>query len=70
MGTEFWAPIREQLYSQMVPAGTITQAEADRVLFTDSPQEAAAAIQQRALSRFGLRYGPRVRPRRRFWLFE
>ena len=68
MGTAFWAPVRDLMYGQMIPAGTITQVEAERVTFTDSPEEAVITIRETAIHRFGLQYGQP--PRRRRWLFE
>ena len=52
---------------------TIAQADADRLLFTDSIEEATAAIREAAITRFGMTYGPpppAARPHRRWWLFE
>jgi hypothetical protein len=39
-----------------------------RWLVTDSPEEAVATIRARALSEFGLTYGPRPRPK--WWMGE
>jgi hypothetical protein len=52
----------------MVQAGTIDATDVDRLIVTDSPTEAAALVRDRALGRYGLRYGRPPRPR--WWLFE
>jgi hypothetical protein len=62
MGTDYWAPLLEFLRTTMVPAGTILQADVDRILVTDSPDEAMDFILTCATQRFGLRWEPVVRP--------
>jgi hypothetical protein len=52
----------------MVQSGTIDAADVDRLILTDSPGEAAAFVRDRALGRYGLRYGRPPRPR--WWLGE
>ncbi len=68
MDTEFWTPLRALIQHQ-VEAGTVTQQDADLLVFTDSVEEATALIEEAARSRFGLTYA-RPRLRRRWWLFE
>lgn len=66
--TAFWAPLRTLIQHQ-IEAGTVTQQDADLLVFTDSVEEATALIEEAARSRFGLTYaGPH--PRRRWWLLE
>lgn len=66
MGTEYWEPLRRFMHDTMVPAGTINQAEVDRLVFTDDPDEAMAAILESSFERFGLTR----RMQRRAALFE
>ena len=68
MGTAFWRPLLDYLRRDLVRACTLDPADVDRVLLTDSPEEAVEAIRDRAIGQFGLGYGPRVR--RRWWLGE
>lgn len=46
MGTQFWKPIIKFLYDTLVAQGTITEIDAHKFILTDSPQEAAAYIQE------------------------
>ncbi|MEX2446772.1 MAG: TIGR00730 family Rossman fold protein [Dehalococcoidia bacterium] len=68
MGSDFWAPLLDFMRSTLVAEGKIQQRDFDRLIVTDSPEQAVAQIREAALNRFGLRYG--ARPRRRRWLFE
>ncbi len=61
MGTEFWRPLFEMLRGTMVPNGTIEAADIDRLLLTDSPAEAIAAVERYAGEVAGLRLTPRRR---------
>jgi uncharacterized protein (TIGR00730 family) len=66
MGTDFWAPLREFLGQTMVREKTIQQADFDRLLFTDSPDEAMDAILGAATKEFGLVW----RPAAKWFLWE
>ena len=68
MGKSFWTPLIDYLRQGPLASRTIDPADVDRWLVTDSPEEAVATIRARALSEFGLTYGPRARPR--WWLGE
>ncbi|RMH26647.1 MAG: TIGR00730 family Rossman fold protein [Planctomycetota bacterium] len=68
MGRDYWAPVLDFIRGPMVRAGTINAEDADRFFVTDSPAEAARRIRDETVERFGLRYGPRYRPR--WWLGE
>jgi uncharacterized protein (TIGR00730 family) len=68
MGKTFWGPLLDYLRSGLVAAGTIDESDVDRWIVTDSPAEAVDTIRQRAMTQFGLTYGPRARPR--WWLGE
>jgi hypothetical protein len=54
MGTEFWQPLREFLCHGMVSEKTILPADCDRILFTDSVDEAMERILSSATHDFGL----------------
>ncbi|HVP63208.1 MAG TPA: TIGR00730 family Rossman fold protein [Myxococcaceae bacterium] len=68
LGVEYWRPLMDFLRDRLVPARTIDAADVDRFWLTDSPEETAEYVRERALQAFGLRS---ARPmRRRWWLFE
>jgi uncharacterized protein (TIGR00730 family) len=68
MGKEYWQPLLDFLRKQLLPARTIDPIDAERIVVTDSAEEAVASITDIALHRFGLTYGPRLR--RRWFLWE
>jgi hypothetical protein len=68
MGRDFWQPMLDFLRSRMVEQGTIEQADLDRFIVTDSPEEAAAVVRAVGMEKFGLTVGPRMKPR--WWLGE
>lgn len=67
MGTEYWGPMIDFLRDRMVAAGTIDAADCDRLLVTDSAEQAVAAVTAVAMKQFGLTYGRRAKPRWFFW---
>lgn len=66
VGREFWRPLLEFMSSRLVTERTIDQADMDRLIVTDSPADAVAAITEVAKRRFGLTYGARMK---RHWFF-
>lgn len=68
MGKEFWQPLLDFMRDTLVKAGTIDQKDYDRLLLTDSPDEAMEHIMDAAVNRFGLEQ--RRRPKRRRALLE
>jgi uncharacterized protein (TIGR00730 family) len=68
LGVEYWTPLVQVMRNTLVPARTIDEADVDRFVLTDSPDDAAELIRSTALSKFGLRVGQQ--PRRRWWLLE
>jgi uncharacterized protein (TIGR00730 family) len=65
MGKEYWQPLIDFMSTKMVKEGTIDQADLDRFIITDSPQQAVESITKIAKHAFGLTYGSRIRRR---WL--
>jgi len=53
MGTEYWRPLMDFLHGTLVREGTVDPDDPDRVLVTDSPDEAVAHIVARTAA-FGL----------------
>jgi uncharacterized protein (TIGR00730 family) len=68
VGRTFWEPLLRFVSGPLVESRAIDPADAARLLVTDDPREAVAAIREAALARFGLTYGPKAR--RRWWLGE
>ena len=63
MGTDYWRDLIGFIRQTMVPEGTISPHDIDRILITDSPQEAAAEVSRAAKEKFGLRWQSAVRPK-------
>lgn len=68
MGRDYWAPLIEFMRDTMVNQKTIDEHDVDDILVTDSPTEAAHHIRDVTMERFGLKYGPPIKPR--WWLGE
>jgi hypothetical protein len=66
MGKEYWRPLLDFMSEKMVKERTIDQADLDRFIVTDSPEEAVESITEIAKRAFGLTYGSRMRKR---WFF-
>jgi uncharacterized protein (TIGR00730 family) len=64
MAREFWRPLLDFMADRLVRENTIDSRDLDRILVTDSPEEAVAAITDVARRRFGMTYGPRIKRRR------
>jgi uncharacterized protein (TIGR00730 family) len=62
LGTEFWQPLLELFRRSMVPAGTISPADMDHLLVTDSPEEAMSRILS-ACGELGLEWQPALKSR-------
>lgn len=61
IGKSYWQPLVDFLVSRMVPEATIDPIDTERMLVTDSAEEAVQFAVQTATQRFGLTYGPRVK---------
>lgn len=66
MVRDFWQPLLNFLADRLVKEQTIDQADLDRLIVTDSAQEAAQAIADIAMKQFGLTYPARIKRR---WYF-
>ncbi len=67
LGKEYWRPLVDFLRGRLVDAKTIDRIDADRVLTTDSAEEAVAWARDAATRQFGLVYAPRIKRRRFLW---
>jgi uncharacterized protein (TIGR00730 family) len=56
MGRDYWEPLLGYLKHTMITAGTIEPRDLERLIVTDSPEEAAAGILAQATTKFGLRW--------------
>jgi len=63
MVRDFWQPLVDFLKTRPLAEGTIGPGDLERLTITDSPAEAARTVTDIAERRFGLTYGPRIRPR-------
>jgi uncharacterized protein (TIGR00730 family) len=68
MGRDYWQPLIDFLRHRLVAEKTIDTEDFDRILVTDSAEDAVTSITKIAKSRFGLTHGPRCR--RRWFLGE
>jgi uncharacterized protein (TIGR00730 family) len=64
MGTEYWQPLHDFLCHRMVEEKTILPADCERILFTDSVDEAMERILTAATRQFGLVWQAAPPPRR------
>ena len=70
MGTEFWQPLHDFLCHGMVPEKTILPADCDRLLLTDSVDEAIDRILAAATNEFGLVWEATPKDSPRWYLGE
>ena len=68
LGRDYWRGLVEFFRETLVTQATIAPADLDRLVVTDDPAEAAAAVRDTAMKQFGLSYGPKAKPR--WWLGE
>jgi uncharacterized protein (TIGR00730 family) len=54
VGVDFWQPMYEFMESTLLTAGTIKQEDFDRLILTDSAEDALQCIAHCAVSRFGI----------------
>ena len=66
IGTDFWRPLTDFLHGELARSGMIDDADADRIMVTDSVEDAVRAVHDITTLRFGLRY----RRPRRLWLLR
>jgi len=60
---EFWQPLVEFLRTRPLAFATIAATDLERLVVTDSSEEAARSVAETAMGRFGLRYAPPPKPR-------
>jgi uncharacterized protein (TIGR00730 family) len=68
VGVDYWNPLIEFMRNRLAAQKTIDEADLDRILVTDSPEEAVRFITDTAMKKFGLIYASRQK--RRWFLWE
>ena len=68
MGKDYWMPLLDFLRERLLTQKTVDAYDVDRILVTDSAEDAVRGIKDIAMKRFGLTYGPRLK--RRWYLWE
>jgi len=63
MGKDYWQPLLDFMRERLLEQHTVDAADIDRIQVTDSAEDAVRGIQEIAIQRFGLTYGPRYKPR-------
>jgi uncharacterized protein (TIGR00730 family) len=68
MGREYWRPLLEFMRDRLLKEETIDPMDTERIVVTDSPEEAVESITEIAMGRFGLSYrAPRFKRRWLLW---
>lgn len=62
MGCDYWKPLQDFLENTLVPNGTIEKKDLERILFTDSVEEAIGLIGECSERRFGLHLPAFIEP--------
>jgi uncharacterized protein (TIGR00730 family) len=68
VGKAYWQPLVDYFRDRLAAEGTIDPVDYQRILVTDSPEDAVESVTEIATRAFGLTYGPRMT--RRWYLFE
>ena len=61
MGKEFWQPLLDFMRNRLLDLKTVDAHDIDRILVTDSAEDAVEGVKDIAMKRFGLTYGPKLR---------
>jgi len=67
MGRDYWSPLLDFFRQRLLREHTIDPVDADRLFITDSAEEAVNSVTSTAMHRFGLTYGPKLRPHWLLW---
>jgi uncharacterized protein (TIGR00730 family) len=67
IGRDYWQPLIDFLHNRLVAAQTIDPIDVDRIMLTDSAQQAVESVTEIALKQFGLSYAPKVKKRWLLW---
>ena len=67
MGKDFWQPLVDFMKTRLIVEKTIDPEDSERILITDSPEEAVARVTSVGMQHLGLTYGPRIKRRWLLW---
>lgn len=62
MGTDYYRPLLDMIRG-MADGKTIAPDDLDKLIVSDNPGEVVSAVTDVAMTRFGLTYGPKIKPR-------
>ncbi len=62
MGKDYYRPLLDMVQG-MVAGKTISTGDLDKLIVSDDPGEVVSAVTDVAMTRFGLSYGPKMKPR-------
>ncbi len=68
MGKEYWKPLLDFMRDRLLAEKTVDAHDIDRILVTDSAEDAVQGVKDIAMKRFGLTYGPKIK--RCWYLWE
>ncbi|HEV8061172.1 MAG TPA: TIGR00730 family Rossman fold protein [Gemmataceae bacterium] len=68
MGKEYWRPLLDFMRDRLLAEKTVDAHDIDRILVTDSAEDAVRGVKDIAMKRFGLTYGPKIK--RCWYLWE
>jgi predicted Rossmann-fold nucleotide-binding protein len=63
MGKDYWNPLLDFIKNTLLKQQTIDQEDLDKLIVTDSPEEAAQIIRDTAIKRFGVSYQQKYKKR-------
>ena len=63
IGVDFWEPLMRFMRDRLIAVGTIDPVDYERILVTDSPEQAMQHIAQIVIKDFGFKWSPRVKPK-------
>ena len=63
MGKDYWNPLLDFIKNTLLKEQTIDPEDLDKLIVTDSPEEAAQIIRDTAIKRFGVSYGQMYKKR-------
>ncbi|HLJ94195.1 MAG TPA: TIGR00730 family Rossman fold protein [Gemmataceae bacterium] len=61
MGVDYWRPLLDFFRHRLMEQKTVDPIDVNRIMVTDSAEEAVASVTDVALHQFGLTYGPRLK---------
>jgi uncharacterized protein (TIGR00730 family) len=63
VGTDYWQPLLDFMRGTLLAEATISETDLAMIIVTDSPAEAVDNVRDIGMLKFGLTYGPKLKPR-------